>query len=162
MKLAQETARPRLTDPAMFIATLAGVGLAPKAPGTLGALVAVPFAWLVARVAGNQGLLIGAVILFAVGWIAAARVCQSLGKDPREIVVDEAAGQWLTLAAAPLDPWFYLAGFVLFRLFDIWKPWPVGWADEAIGGGFGVMIDDTLAAVYAAVVILIGRYLLGR
>jgi phosphatidylglycerophosphatase A len=145
----------------MFVASLAGIGLSPKAPGTLGSLVAVPFAWLIARETGNAGLLAAAAVLFFVGWAAAARTCRTLGKDPREIVVDEASGQWLTLAAAPLDPWFYLAGFVLFRLFDIWKPWPVSWADRTIIGGFGTMIDDTLAAIYAGAILLAARHVLG-
>ncbi|HZT51545.1 MAG TPA: phosphatidylglycerophosphatase A, partial [Stellaceae bacterium] len=100
--------------------------------------------------------------LFLPGWWAAAVAARALGKDPRVVVVDEAVGQWLTLAAAPLDPWFYLAGFVLFRAFDIAKPWPVGWADRRIAGGFGILLDDILAAVYAGVLLLIARHVLGR
>ena len=154
-------ALPRF-HPAMLIATVCGVGFSPKSPGTLGALVAVPFAWLILRAGGAPWLLAAAVALFALGWWAAAIVCRTRGKDPQIVVVDEAAGQWLTLAAAPLDPWFFAAGFVLFRLFDIWKPWPVGWADQRILGGFGTMIDDTLAAVYAIAILLLGRFILGR
>jgi phosphatidylglycerophosphatase A len=161
MNAAQGKRLP-LAHPAMLVATLGGVGLSPKAPGTFGALIALPFGWLIARSAGPAGLLVAAVLLFALGWWAAAIVCRSLGKDPREIVVDEASGLWLTLAAAPLDLWFYAAGFVLFRIFDIVKPWPVGWADKRITGGFGTMIDDTLAAVYAAIILLFARWLLGR
>jgi phosphatidylglycerophosphatase A len=152
----------RLTHPAMLVATLGGIGLSPWAPGTLGSLAALPFAWLVARYWGAGGLLAGALVLFAAGWWAAAVVSRSLGKDPRAVVVDEASGQFLALAAAPHDPWFYLAAFALFRLFDIWKPYPVGWADRTLLGGFGCMIDDTLAALYAALLILIGRQILGR
>lgn len=151
-----------LSHPAMLVATVCGVGFSPKSPGTLGALVAVPFAWLILRAGGAPALLLAAAVLFAVGWWAAAIVCRTLGKDPQVIVVDEAAGQWLTLAAAPLDPWFFAAAFVLFRVFDIWKPWPVNWADQRILGGFGTMIDDTAAAIYAIVILLIGRFLLGR
>jgi phosphatidylglycerophosphatase A len=154
-------ALPR-SHPAMLIATVCGVGFSPKSPGTLGALVAVPFAWLILRQGGPVALLIAAFVLFLIGWWAAAIACRSLGKDPQVIVIDEAAGQWLTLAAAPLDPWFFVAGFVLFRLFDIWKPFPVSWADQRIMGGFGVMIDDTAAAVYAIIVLMIGRLILGR
>lgn len=154
-------ALPRL-HPAMLVATLCGVGFAPKAPGTWGTLAALPFAWLVARTGGASALLIAAVLIFAAGWWAAEIVARTLGKDPQIVVVDEAAGQFLTLAAAPLDPWFWAAAFALFRLFDIVKPWPVSWADRRIGGGFGIMFDDTLAALYAMIVLLIGRYFLGR
>ena len=146
----------------MLVATLGGIGFSPKSPGTLGSLVALPFAWLILRAGGPPALLAAAALLFAVGWWAAAIVCRALGKDPRVIVVDEAAGQWLTLAAAPLDPWFFAAAFVLFRIFDIWKPWPVSWADQRILGGFGTMIDDIAAAIYAIVILLIGRHFLGR
>jgi phosphatidylglycerophosphatase A len=161
MASAQAPLLPR-SHPAMLVATLGGVGLAPKAPGTLGALVSLPFAWLIVRAGGTPWLIGAAALLFAVGWWAASIVARTLGKDPRAVVVDEAVGQWLTLAAAPLDPWFYVAAFVLFRVFDIWKPWPVGWADRQITGGFGTMIDDILAAIYAIMVLLIGRWLLGR
>ncbi len=146
----------------MLVATLGGVGFAPKSPGTFGSLVAIPFAWLIARAGGAGALVVAAALLFVLGWWAAEVVGRELGKDPRVVVVDEASGQWLTLAAVPLDPWFYAAAFVLFRLFDIWKPWPVSWADKSIASGFGTMFDDTLAAVYAIIILLIGRYLLGR
>ena len=149
-----------LRHPAMLVATLAGVGFAPRAPGTLGSLVAVPFAWMIVRGGGTVALLAAAAALFLAGWWAASIAARSLGSDPPAVVVDEAAGQWLTLAAAPLDPLSYLAGFALFRLFDIWKPWPVRWADRRIGGGFGIMFDDILAALYAAAVLLLARVLL--
>jgi phosphatidylglycerophosphatase A len=78
------------------------------------------------------------------------------------IVIDEVAGQWLTLFALPLDIFAYAIGFALFRLFDIWKPWPIRAVERRCGGGFGIMIDDVLAAIYALVVIVIGRWLLER
>jgi len=152
----------RRSHPAMLAGTLFGVGLSPLAPGTCGSLAALPFAWLIARAWGAGGLVAGAAILFVLGWWAAAIVTRVHGEDPQFVVIDEAAGQFLTLAVAPLDPWFYAAGFVLFRLFDVAKPFPVGWADRRIGGGFGVMFDDVLAAVYAACVLLIARRFLGR
>lgn len=65
------------------------------------------------------------------------------------MVIDEVVGQWIVLIFSPLNPVFYLTGFALFRLFDIFKPWPVSWADQKIGGGTGVMLDDVLAGVYA-------------
>ncbi len=149
-------------DPATLVATLGGVGFMPFAPGTFGSLAALPFAWLAMRAGGAPALVAGAAILFVVGWWAAARVARDAGDDPGFVVVDEAAGQFLTLAAAPLDPWFWAAGFALFRLFDVAKPWPVGWADARIRGGFGIMFDDVLAALYAAGALLAARYFLGR
>lgn len=162
-QVAAIEARPLpFAHPAVLVATLCGVGFAPKAPGTAGSLVALPFAWLVARAAGASGLLVAAALIVAVGWWAAAIVTRAYGKDPQIVVVDEAAGQFLALAAAPLDPWFYAAGFLLFRIFDVTKPFPAGWADRRVPGGFGVMLDDIFAALYAAILLLIGRWLLGR
>ena len=74
-------------------------------------------------------------------------------KIPASVVIDEVAGQWLVLLAAPRDPLAWVLAFLLFRIFDIWKPWPVRWADRDIAGGLGVMLDDLLAAVYAALVL---------
>ena len=88
--------------------------------------------------------------VFWLGLWAADRYMRAVGvHDPGAIVVDEVAGQWLTLAVAPLDPLAYLAGFLLFRVFDVLKPWPAGWLDRRVGGAFGVMIDDIAAAAYA-------------
>ena len=70
-------------------------------------------------------------------------------------MIDEVAAQWLVLLPAPLDPLSYAVAFLLFRLFDIWKPWPVGWADHWVDGGLGIMLDDLLAAVYAVLVFLV-------
>jgi len=72
--------------------------------------------------------------------------------DPGAIVIDEVAAQWLVLLPVPLDPLSYAVAFLLFRLFDIWKPWPVGWLDRRVHGGLGIMLDDLLAAVYAVLV----------
>jgi phosphatidylglycerophosphatase A len=146
----------------MFLATFAGAGLAPKAPGTAGSLAALPFAWLIAREWGGLGLVVAAAAVFATGWWAAAVVVRRVGPDPSIVVIDEVAGQFLTLAVVPLDWRYYAAGFALFRLFDIVKPWPVGWADRRVGGGFGVMLDDILAAIYAGALLLAGGAILGR
>jgi phosphatidylglycerophosphatase A len=73
--------------------------------------------------------------------------------DQGALVWDEVIGMWITLAAAPAPWWWMLVGFALFRLFDIWKPWPVSWADRRVHGGLGVMLDDVLAGVYALIVL---------
>ena len=138
--------------PATIAATWFWVGLLPKAPGTWGSAAALPFAWLLSSLGGASALLVASLLCFCLGWWASAiYVARTGASDPSEVVIDEVAGQWLVLAAAPLDPLSYLVGFALFRLFDVWKPWPVSWADQRIGGGLGVMLDDILAAAYGLI-----------
>jgi phosphatidylglycerophosphatase A len=121
-------------------------------------LVALPLAWAVRAKCGAAGLATAVALLLGLGCWAAGRAATACGvRDPGSVVVDEIAGQWLTLVAAPLDPIAYALAFLLFRLFDIWKPWPVGWADRQVAGGFGIMLDDILAAGYALVVLLAVR-----
>jgi phosphatidylglycerophosphatase A len=151
---------------AWLIASWFGSGLLPRAPGSWGSLAALPFAWGIATAGGAVALVAAAAVLFFLGWWAAERVTRASGiADDGTVVVDEVVGQWLTLAAAPLDLGDYLLGFLLFRVFDIVKPWPVRWADRRVPGGLGVMADDVLAAVYAAAVLvvlrIIGRHVLG-
>lgn len=145
--------RPGLSPwhPAFVAATWFGSGRMPKAPGTWGSLAALPFAWGLALAGGWPLLLAASLACFLVGWWASAVYVRRTGiSDPSEVVIDEVAGQWLVLAAAPTEPLLYLAGFALFRLFDITKPWPIRWADRHIHGGLGVMLDDMLAGVFGA------------
>jgi len=138
--------------PVTLIATCFGVGLLPKAPGTWGSLVALPLGWGLAMAGGGRLLLVAAMICFVVGWWAAREyIGRTDVEDPPEVVIDEVAGQWLVLAAAPLDPVAYGVAFLLFRLFDIWKPGPIGQADRNFSGGMGVMLDDILAGLFALV-----------
>lgn len=90
------------------------------------------------------------IVLFCIGIWAADRAVLRLGPDASPIVIDEISGQLLALCAAPLDPVAYALGFFLFRFFDIVKPWPVSWADSAVPGGLGVMLDDLFAGALAA------------
>lgn len=146
-----------------LLATVCGLGRIGKAPGTLGSLAAIPLAWAFAAV-GVAGLLAFAAVVFAVGWWASETYIRGgRVQDPPEVVIDEVAGQALTLAFAPvpLGLWWTAAGFALFRLFDIWKPWPVGLAERRMPGGLGIMADDVLAAVYAGLVLLAARIILG-
>ena len=143
-----------LWHPAALVATSFGAGLLPIAPGSWASLAALPVAWAIVCLWGVLGLASVAGIAFALGWWAAAAVAKASSiEDPRAIVIDEIAGQWLVLVPAPLDPLAYTIGFLLFRLFDIWKPWPVRWADRHVKGGLGIMLDDLLAAVYAVLVL---------
>jgi phosphatidylglycerophosphatase A len=142
-----------LWHPAALISTWFGTGLLPAAPGTWGALAALPVAWLVKRAFGTVGLAAAAAFTFAVGSWAAGKVAEtSRTSDPGIVVIDEAAGQFLALLPAPHDPAAYALAFLLFRLFDMWKPWPIGRLDREVGGGPGIMLDDALAAVYAVLV----------
>ena len=143
-----------LRDPAALLATWFGSGLLPKAPGTCGSLAALPFAWGIALAGGWLALLVAILLVFVLGWWAAARTAKATGiDDPGCIVIDEVAGQWLVLLATPPVFWHYLVGFALFRIFDITKPWPVGWADRHVKGGLGIMLDDVLAGLYGLVII---------
>lgn len=136
------------------LATWFGAGLLPWAPGTWGSLAALPFAWAIERFAGQWGLLCAAAAAFAVGCWAAARYERRVGRrDPQAIVIDEVAGQWLTLAAVPASLGSYVAGLALFRAADILKPWPARLAERRLPGGLGVMADDIAAAVYAGIVL---------
>lgn len=153
-----ETSLP-LRHPAMLLATWFGSGLLPKAPGTWGSLAALPFAWAIAQCFGSLALVPAALAVFLLGCWASDRVVRTSGiKDPGHIVIDEVAGQWLTLAAAPPGLLAWGFGFLLFRLADIVKPWPANWADRSVRGGLGVMLDDVLAAIYAAGALLALRH----
>jgi len=137
------------------LATWFGSGLLPKAPGTWGSLAALPFAWLILRYGGVWWLAAAALAVFLVGWWASNIYVEATGSDdPGAIVIDEVAGQWIALLPAAHGVWWHwLVGFALFRAFDILKPWPVGWADRHVKRGFGVMLDDVIAGVYAAAIL---------
>jgi len=147
--------------PAAFLSTWGGSGLLPSAPGTWGALFTLPFAWIIAETWGNEALFIAAALAFFVGlWSSDRYLRHSTSKDPGAIVIDETAGQFLALALVPVELWWYAAGFVLFRLADIYKPWPASWADRSLKGALGVMTDDIFAAVYALVVLYCAQLIL--
>jgi phosphatidylglycerophosphatase A len=151
-----------LRDPAVLLATGFGVGLLPAAPGTWGSLAALPFAWILQVWVGPWGLATAIVFVFVAGlWSVGRIVGGPSGNDPGPVVIDEVAGQWLTLLVVPPHPMLYLAGFLLFRLADILKPWPVGWADRTVKGALGVMIDDILAALYAGAALALLAWWIG-
>ena len=138
-----------MTTPDGLIATVLGVGLSPKAPGTAGSLAALVPAWFLLELTIEWQLLV-IVAGFALGVAACSRFERRLGThDHGAIVWDEVIGVWITLIGAPATPLVLLLGFVYFRVFDILKPWPVRWFDRRVGGGMGVMIDDVVAALIA-------------
>jgi phosphatidylglycerophosphatase A len=137
-----------------------GSGYSPKAPGTAGSLAALPFAWGIATLWGPYALIIAGLAVAAIGWAAAAATPEAQA-DPGWVVIDEVAGQWLTLAVVPPDLLLYFVGFIAFRFFDILKPWPVNTLEQRVPGALGVMIDDVAAAIYAAAVLYIFTQIVG-
>ncbi|MBL8831303.1 MAG: phosphatidylglycerophosphatase A [Rhodospirillales bacterium] len=143
-----------LKDPATLVATWFGSGLVPFASGTWGTLAALPFAWAIWSLGGWNLLALATLCVSALGIWAADAVSTRTGvKDAGFVVVDEVAGMWLTLLAAPFTPAGWIAAFVLFRIADILKPFPAGWADRSVRGGLGVMLDDLLAALWSALAV---------
>ncbi len=142
-----------------FLAFGLGSGLSPFAPGTMGTLVAIPFIFPL-RGLGVTGFWLALILLFAFGVWLCGRVSQKLGvHDHGGIVWDEWLGFWLTAAFIPLTwPWL-LAAFVLFRVFDILKPWPIRQLDKKVEGGLGIMIDDVVAAVFAILILAMAQLL---
>jgi phosphatidylglycerophosphatase A len=138
------------------IATWFGCGFAPVAPGTAGSLAAIAIAWLLERVYRVTAIEFGVLGLLLIGpaiWAAGVFAREIGMKDPGQVVVDEVVGQWITLAGAMHLNWkSWLAAFLLFRLFDIWKPPPVRQL-EHLPGGVGIVADDAMAGVYAALVL---------
>ena len=139
------------------LATCFGIGWIPIAPGTFASAAALPFGWLLVLL-GWQAVLIGAGVVTAAGIWACGAHARKVGLlDPSECVLDEVAGQWFTLIPIALEArggdWRpYGMAFLLFRLFDILKPWPIA-AAERLPGGLGVMADDVLAGLAAAVLL---------
>jgi phosphatidylglycerophosphatase A len=152
-----------LSEPACLLATWFGVGRLQPASGTWGSLAALPFAWLINHYGGSLALLAASLLVFGLGcWAAQKYEAASDSHDASAIVIDEVAGQWLCLCLAPANLLAYGLCFALFRLFDIWKPWPISWLDAKVGGGFGVMIDDMLAGLFGlACFVLIWQFLVG-
>jgi len=149
---------------ATILATFGYSGLIRPAPGTWGSLAALPFGWLIMWLGGPIGLGIAIVVTFIIGlWAARAHMrAHRTMHDPSEIVIDEVAGQWIALLPLTVfDPLGYGAAFVAFRLFDIWKPGPVGWADKRLKGALGVMADDILAGIFAVICVLLLQYATG-
>jgi phosphatidylglycerophosphatase A len=133
----------------MFIATGAYTGYLPKAPGTWGTLLALPLNLLLLLLPGQGYAIALAVILVLAVYTAGAAEKILDRKDPGAIVIDEIIGMLITLIGAPANPVVWLMAFLLFRLFDITKPWPVSWADRHLNGGLGIVMDDLLAGGYA-------------
>lgn len=145
-------------DPLLLLAFGFGSGLARRAPGTAGSLVALLlFPVLALLPPAGYGMVV------AVALVAGVPLCARAAgaRDHPGIVWDEFVGLWIALAGCPLQWQWLLAGFACFRLFDIWKPWPIRWADRHIHGGFGIMLDDVLAGMAAWLALAAARAVSG-
>ncbi|MCX8601654.1 MULTISPECIES: phosphatidylglycerophosphatase A [unclassified Gilliamella] len=151
----------KLTNPIHFLAVGLGSGLSPIMPGTMGSLMAIPL-WLLFW--GLQPALYWVFIL--VTFVFGCYICQKTSDDTHthdsgHIVWDEFVGMWITLYFIPQFSilWVTIA-FVAFRLFDMAKPWPIRWFDKRVPGGFGIMVDDVIAAIFSSITVWVLAYLL--
>ncbi|TDB45254.1 phosphatidylglycerophosphatase A [Photorhabdus luminescens] len=146
--------RLRMSNPWHLLATGFGSGLSPVVPGTMGSAAAIPF-WL---------LLIQLPewicwLVIIVGMFCGIVICQRTSDDMKvhdhgSIVWDEFIGTWITLMAIPVVSWqWVLTGFIVFRILDMWKPWPIRWFDRYVHGGLGIMLDDIIAGVFSFVIV---------
>jgi phosphatidylglycerophosphatase A len=146
-----------------FIVTIVYVGFLPYAPGTFGSIAAILAGYWLQVWGGLPALICFTLAFFFLGWVLTYLYLleNNSSHDPQEIVIDEVVGQWVTYLPLSAYTWIFelsifsyplfdwLIALILFRIFDIWKPWPVGWADRQ-NNALGVMLDDVLAAIYAA------------
>jgi phosphatidylglycerophosphatase A len=159
--LANLTARQVFTHPVHLLAYGFGAGLSPKAPGTMGTLVAIPlYLLLLMYTSSGVYLAVLAVALAAGVFICGYTAKQMSIDDPKGVVWDEIVGYLITMLGLPLGWFWVIGGFLMFRLFDIWKPWPIRWVDRHIKGGIGIMLDDVIAAVFACVLLNLAAYFL--
>lgn len=142
-----------LRNPVHWIPFGLGAGLLPVAPGTWGSALGVALFWLAPPLP-----LAGHAAILAAGFLGGAWLCGASARrlgvhDHPGIVFDEVVAMWATLAVLPRQAWWTALGFLAFRIMDVWKPWPIREADHRIGGGLGIMLDDALAAAFAAAVV---------
>ena len=154
------SAREVFTDPVHLLAYGFGAGLSPKAPGTAGTLVAIPI-YLLLVLTGPGVYYAFLAVALAAGVLICGYTAKRIGvADPKGVVWDEITGYLITMLGLPLGPAWVTAGFLLFRLFDIWKPWPIRWIDRHVKGGLGIMLDDVVAAIFACLILNLSIYLL--
>lgn len=154
------TKRLAFTTLSGFFALGFGSGLSPRAPGTMGSLAALPLA-VPLMYLPPLGLDVFLVLAFGFGIVCCEKTSQQMAvRDPGAIVWDEIVAMWLVLSFVPMHWAWWLAAFLLFRLFDIAKPWPIRWLDQHVKGGLGIMLDDVLAALYAVILLLLVQHFL--
>lgn len=152
--------RPNWRNPLHLLAFGLGSGAAPKGPGTAGSLAAIPLYLLMSASLSDLGYLLATALMFLIGIPLCGHVARDLAlEDPAGIVWDEWVGLLVTLWLAPSGWGWLVAGFLLFRFFDILKPWPIRWLDQRIHGGLGIMLDDLAAGLFAFVILQGAVYL---
>ena len=149
-----------LKDPVNLLAFGLGTGLAPKAPGTFGSLFGVAIAWWTLPLGLEWRIVVAIALIVSGFWICGESARRMGVHDHPGIVWDEIAAMYLVLLVAPPGITAWALGFGLFRLFDIWKPWPIRDLDHRLGGGAGIMLDDIVAALYTAVLLGFGGWLI--
>ena len=143
---------PNLKKPSHLFATWFGVGLIRPAPGTWGSLAALLLWYFAEFLHSSIYIILPIFILFS--WLICSQSSQdSDAKDHSSIVIDEVTGMLVALSFVAHELIIYLWAFLLFRLFDIWKPWPVSWADKNVEGGLGILLDDLIAGLFAGGII---------
>ena len=167
MNQSKNPKMPRLAgrvwrDPVLWLAFGFGTGLAPKAPGTVGTLPGIVLAAIVGGLAGSAApvvILLMLMLLIPLGVWLCGEASRRLGvHDYGGIVFDEVVGVLIPFLVLPITPVNLLLGFLAFRLFDVWKPWPISWLDRRVHGGLGIMIDDLLAGAFALAAVWIVRW----
>ncbi len=141
------------TNPLYFIAFGFGAGFAPFAPGTFGTLFAIPFYLLLRQLSLPYYLLVVLIIIGLTSWMCDYISRKTHTHDHPGMCIDEFVGYFVTMINAPHGVFWILLGFALFRLFDIWKPWPIRYLDKHVHGGFGMIIDDVVAGIFAMIII---------
>ncbi|WP_146906967.1 phosphatidylglycerophosphatase A family protein [Arenimonas daejeonensis] len=148
------TRRKLMKHPLGWIAAGFGAGFSPRAPGTVGSLAALLPWWFLMKDMPLPVYLTVLAVGFGIGvWASHWAIARTGIEDPSLVVWDEYIGMWIALLFLPTGWAWVVAAFVLFRIFDIAKPWPVSWADRKLHGGFGAMLDDAIAGVYALAVV---------
>jgi len=153
--LAPELIQGQVRNIILFFASGAGSGYIPVAPGTWGSVVGLLVYWALSGMPLWPLVATVLAIVFLSCWVAGLAEGMLAAKDPQLIVIDEVAGMLVTLLFLPVNWKVAVAGFFLFRLFDIWKPFPAGWLQDNLSGGWGVVGDDVMAGIYANLVLQI-------
>lgn len=149
-------------NPIHFLAFGFGSGLSPKAPGTVGTIMAVLIYLVIVQYLWLYTYLALVLVAFVVGIYLCGKTAQDMGEhDHGGIVWDEFVGYWITMFMVPVTWYWVLAGFALFRFFDILKPFPIGWLDKKVHGGLGIMLDDLVAGLYALIILQVAIVLAG-
>lgn len=147
--------RPSLKDPWIALATWFGSGYITPAPGTWGTLAALPFGLALLYFGGQGALLTALIVVTVIGLRAAAEFERQTGEDDsKHVVIDEVAGIWLALIPVGLNLWYIAAAIILFRILDVFKPWPIKVIDKQYAGAVAVMLDDLLAGLFTGLIIV--------